>query len=151
MDDGDRQRLIDFVAATGDDIGWVVERFAEIQEPDDPTSGTVVDVASRAWEDILARGELEMLERAIASEIYDERLDRVGLSGPSLEFKLAVVQAAHDNARRGGDEPGPRLRALLRRLLDAIDVVLDSLVGALHGIGEVLREFKEALRARIED
>ncbi|MEA2394539.1 MAG: hypothetical protein QOJ82_2430 [Solirubrobacteraceae bacterium] len=151
MDDGDRQRLIDFVAATGDDIGWVVERFAEIQEPDDPTSGTVVDLASRAWEDILARGELEMLQKAIASEIYDERLDRVGLSGASLEFKLAVVRAAHDDARGGGDEPGPRRRALVRRLLDAIDVVLDSLVGALHGIGEVLREFKGALRARIED
>lgn len=38
-----------------------------------------------------------------------------------------------------------RLRGLLKKLLEAIDIVLDSIVGALAGVGEALKEFKQAL------
>ena len=37
-----------------------------------------------------------------------------------------------------------------RKLLDAIDIVLDSLVNALHGIGELIKELKQALENLLE-
>jgi hypothetical protein len=45
------------------------------------------------------------MANAIRSEEYDDTLERYGLSGPQLAFKLAVIAAARDDARRAPEEP----------------------------------------------
>jgi hypothetical protein len=47
--------------------------------------------------------------------------------------------------------PRGRIRRAIAKLLDAIDVILDSLAGALHGVGDVIKELKQALENWLGD
>lgn len=92
-----------------------------------------------AWRALEERNEFGALREAIQDGRYDDRLDRAGLSGPELDFKLA----GFDNAR----DVGRQTRA--PRWLKWIDVILGSLLSAL-GIGEGIKELKEGVEAEME-
>ena len=82
--------------------------------------------------------EFDRLGGAIA-EISPESIERHGLYGDPLRFKLAVVRHWYD-AFRGVGGVG-----LLRRLLDALEGLLDSIIDAA-GTGGAVKEIKEAIR-----
>jgi hypothetical protein len=140
--------------------------------PSGPPSRDLAALAAEGWNDILNSGEFDRLQRAVSSTIFDARLDEAGLSGSLLQFKVAVVDERRDEFVRATQQPevaaepdetdpdipperrqrrGRRIRRVATKLLDALDVILDSLVGALRGIGELIKEFKEALQNWLED
>jgi hypothetical protein len=159
MNDDDRERLIAFVGLTERSIMLAIEN---VPEPE------MRELAFAALRDIDERDEFNRLRQAIAGREYDDRLDAAGLSGPQLAFKLAVVgqregdvndalgspdaeepPEAADPARP--PRPRGRIRRAIAKLLDAIDVILDSLAGALHGVGDVIKELKQALENWLGD
>ena len=162
MTEDEREQLVAFVALTRTDLERALRYL-----PDDEV---VNPLAREAWNSLQGQ-EFARLTSAITSGVFDQRLDAAGLSGVQGQFKLAVIRAAREEVGQeeqralGAVEPTdadvdpsgrrPRrfqpLRRRIRKLLDAIDVVLDSLVSALHGIGEVLQEFKKALKTWLED
>lgn len=70
-----------------------------------------------------------------------------GLSGRPLQFKLAVI----DSVTRQWQELRQSLnpRDWLKRAIDAIDALLDSLISAAGGAGGLIKEFKDALRSLV--
>ena len=102
------------------------------------------EVADRlwpAWQAVQERDEFEVLRQAIESTEYDDGLDRAGLSGAELDFKLAGVDTARTSAL---ETPTPQR---LKRLLAWLDVVLGSLL-AVIGAGEGIKELKEGRNER---
>ena len=169
MNDHDKSQLVSFVTATETELKRAMRYLPEGELTEDDRD--VAELADQAWKDLRKPNEFARVRRAINSGLFDDRLDAHSLSGPQLTFKLGVVSVARravDEAEREGDEPreppternpivpwrrgrdGPVRRAI-RKLLGAIDVVLDSLVSALAGIGSPLKEFKEALEKWLED
>jgi hypothetical protein len=159
MDDEDRQELVQFVFRTEQAISQAIEFLPE---------PNMRELAFTALRDVNERGEFENLRREIVSRDFDDNLESVGLSGSQLSFKLAVIQEREREVRDALQFPQPeqppedaipdrplrprgRIRRAMARLLNAIDVVLDSLVGALHGAGEVIKELKQALENWLGD
>jgi hypothetical protein len=68
-----------------------------------------------------------------------------GLTGPSLRFKLGVVQRAWSNFA------ADRLLKWLRKLLAAIDTLLESIIDALGPAGAAAKELKQALENLLEE
>lgn len=68
-----------------------------------------------------------------------------GLSGRALQFKLAVIDSVTRQWREARQNLSPR--EWLKRAIDAIDALLDSLISAAGGAGGLIKEFKDALRA----
>jgi hypothetical protein len=70
-----------------------------------------------------------------------------GLNGPPLRFKFRVLDAI----ARSWNKLPPRLGipVWLKRMFEAIDTTLDSLIQAAGGTGAVLKEFKDALSCLI--
>lgn len=89
-----------------------------------------------AWEEVSRYSS--RLEEAVLS-ISDAAIVSHGLSGPQLRFKLNVVRYCHALYLRLG-------RRVLRKLLDAIDNLLDSI--DVPGSG-LVSEFKKALEIAI--
>jgi hypothetical protein len=137
MDSRDRALLLGFVDQTHDDLVFVLEVAASFVHP------AVAERLWPAWQALEDRDEFGQLRRAVELQDYDVQLDRVGLSGPELEFKLAGV----DSARGAGREnPTPRR---LKKWLRWIDVLLGSLLAAV-GAGEAIKELKEGIEAELE-
>lgn len=130
-------------------------------------------LALAAFEDSAIERDFDDLERGISNPESDRNLDPAGLSGTQLAFKLAVVERRREELaaeeKRGPDpeeraDPGQghippgrgsrwgrRLRRQLVKLLDAIDVILESLMSALQGAGEIIKELKQTLETWLED
>lgn len=73
-----------------------------------------------------------------------DNLREAGLFGSQLELKLAVVDRFKKAFKRLPWKP------ILKKLIDAIDSVLDSIVAAV-GIGEALKELKDILRRLLDE
>lgn len=104
------------------------------------------DLALAAYEtDILASAN--ELHAAI-DEIPEEQLTRHGLIGNSARYKFNVIAALS----RGWNRLAGRfsVRAGFRRVIEAVDVPLGSLVDAA-GAGGAIKEFKDALLALAPD
>lgn len=148
MIEQDRARLLEFLARLRD------EDLRHAMEYLDPE---LRDYAFAAWDELLGTGTFELLLDAIASREYDDALDRNGLGGNQLTFKLAVIDHARAQVDREEREEGPprerrgRIRRWLSRLLGGSDVVLDSILDAIPFAGEALKEFKEAVGIALED
>ena len=148
MNEADRQTLIGFVNSTESDMILALDHLPE---------PNVTALAQAAWSDLGSRGEFDKVRALINSRAFDDRFDAFGLAEPQLGFKLAVINSRRDDvsaAQNAPEQPeeqapptpatpperprhGRRLRRLIAKLLDAIDVVLESLVRALHGVGEL--------------
>lgn len=66
-----------------------------------------------------------------------ERLRAAGLTGAQLELKLAIVEFFRNELQLG--------ESVFGKLVDAIDTLLDSLIGAA-GLASALKELKDAVR-----
>ena len=137
MERVDRERLVAFVYSTRSDLSFIFDVSGPYMAPE------VSESLWLAWDAIQQRGEFELLVGAIEGRGYDDELDRAGLSGPELDFKLAGLDAARRAAR---DNSAPRW---LKRWLKWIDVILGSLLAAT-GIGESIKEIKEGVEAELE-
>ena len=131
--------------------------MAALAEVDGIVAADVRPGLERLWSDAsesrheLDR-ELESVERGTNSEA-EARLIAAGLTGASLEFKLAMFgrrREEFDGERATGGFLSRRIRALFKSLLRWADVILGSLVAAIPG-GEAYKKAKEAVEAAVED
>jgi hypothetical protein len=155
MNEDDRQLLVGFMYSLEHDIS----RALEYTTFDD----RLRELAWSAWNDVRDRGEFELVRDALESGDFDLRLEANGLTGVQLRFKLRLVDDSREAVDREGsalEAPDPadpqrpprgRLRKRLRKLLASADVVLDSIVDALTGRGEAIKEIKEAVGIGLED
>ena len=150
MDEDDRSALVEFTYRLEKDITRALEYTT--------FDGELRDLAWAAWSEVRDSDEFDVVRRAIGSGVFDVQLDANGLSGAQLRFKLRLVDASreavdHEEEQPSEDEPEPRgrVRRLLRKLLGSADVIVDSLVDALTGRGEAIKELKEAVGIGLED
>ena len=107
--------------------------------------------------DIIGKSAKSLLDAI--KETSEQRLDDHGLMGRPLFFKfqvIAIIESGREAALAGEpmpDIPVPRnwrkwftVRGWFKKMVDAIDAVLDSLIAAT-GSGGAIKEFKDALRA----
>ena len=80
---------------------------------------------------------------SLIDKTKDVKLQEHGLTGAQLHYKLSVLNDLAERIRRV-KFPG-RFRP---KLVDAIDTILDSLLGAV-GAGTALKEIKDMLRAQV--
>lgn len=121
--------------------------------PDQPDSPVLrlhpeaLEPARAALEEFEQQGHLEKLTDAIGSA-SEETLRRHGLTGAQLRFKLTIVRLRERLSRRSARPNWPfrrfRMSGFLRRLIEAIDNVLESLIDAV-GVGGPLKEMKDAV------
>jgi hypothetical protein len=88
--------------------------------------------------------------KAAMPHLTDTDLIDHGLqAGPQLGYKLALVN--HQNTQlQAPNNPPKRRRGIFRKLLEAIDVLLKSLIKAV-GLGDALEEFKDALEKGVPE
>jgi hypothetical protein len=94
-----------------------------------------------AWQEMPPH--FQDLERAIEA-LPPEQILRHGFSGRQLDFKLGVVASWWQRFSAGGG------RRIAKRLLDAIDDVLESLIDST-GVGGAIKEIKKAINGSIDD
>lgn len=138
-----RDELHRFVDAVIDFLGFVLERrddFAFLWQDDPELLQLALDTY---FGDVREVGERE-LHRAIPG-IRDSLLISHGLVGRPMKFKLKVVASVSDAWERVRGQFS--IRDWFKRVLDAIDAILDSLIDAASGAGGIIKEFKDALSA----
>jgi hypothetical protein len=94
--------------------------------------------------------ELALMRDALGGRDLLSSLERHGLTGPSLVFKLALIEAQsrrYETSRRGPIRPA---RGLFKKLLEFIDILLESLSAAL-GVGGLVAEFKKGIEKAVPD
>lgn len=129
-------------------VSWVLETLTSLvtnQDGDDDqlfVQGLRVAM-NAAWNEAHA-GFAELPAAAAALPL--EQVRRHGLAGDQLAFKLATVRYWAGQFQDADQSPG----FVLRRLLDAIDTLLDSLLAAI-GVGSSLKELKDAVRDSLSD
>lgn len=87
--------------------------------------------------------------RAQIPIISETQLETHGLDGRPLAFKFRVLAAVSNSWDRFRGKFS--VEKWLKKIIDAIDAILDSLISAAGGVGSLLKEFKDALRALIND
>lgn len=125
------RELFDFILRR-DEFHFLWEDNYELQE-----------LAVETYHHDILRG-IAILQDSIPS-IHPVAVVHHGLSGRPLRFKLKVVDSISngwDRARGQGT-----VRGWLKRLLDAIDAILDSIIDAAGGVGGLVKEFKDAISA----
>jgi hypothetical protein len=92
--------------------------------------------------------------RDVIGKIPGPLLSEHGLRGRPLKFKLRVLNSIANRWRRIREQfkEGTLKRMLaakewFKKVVEAIDAVLDSLIEAAGGAGGLIKEFKDALRA----
>jgi hypothetical protein len=92
--------------------------------------------------------------RDVIGKIPGQLLTEHGLRGRPLKFKLRVLNSIANRWRRIREQfKEGSLRRMLaarewfKKIVEAIDAVLDSLIEAAGGAGGLIKEFKDALRA----
>jgi hypothetical protein len=92
--------------------------------------------------------------RNVIGKIDESKLDQHGLRNQPLKFKLRVLNSIANRWRQiqAQFKAGTLKRMLaarewFKKMVEAIDAVLDSLIEAASGAGGLIKEFKDALRA----
>ena len=111
--------------------------------------GELMEPARRALNEI--NGTFEDLA-VRARELDEDVVAAHGLGGAQLEFKLATVRhwTRQANAVASNVYLVGKWRDLIRRLLIAIDTILDSILKALR-MGSSVKEIKDAILSSIKD
>lgn len=94
--------------------------------------------------------ELALMRDVLGRRDILSSLERHGLTGPSLVFKLALIDAQsrhYETSRRSPIRPA---RGLFKKLLEFIDILLESLSAAL-GVGALVAEFKKGIEKAVPD
>jgi hypothetical protein len=140
----DRQTLLGFLSWLEKLFGALVE---ESQGPKDPLfandlPGDLRKAILEAWDEIGERGTFAkvIIEQ---SEIPGSVLAGAGLTGKQLSFKLRVLRWICEKFE------GHRSSGWLRRVLKAVDDILDS-IASVNPLAHALKEFKDALSSLTE-
>lgn len=138
----DRERLIEFL---GDTLSLIDELLAEGKDHQGNRvlSAEFLPAFRAAWREFNEQFPFERVQ-TIIQRTPDERLVWAGLYGAQLELKLTTV--AHLRSQFFSSGGG----GWLKKLLDAIDRLLDSLIAA-SGIDEALKELKDILSDNVEE
>lgn len=95
--------------------------------------------------------ELALMRDALGGSDVLQVLQRHGLTGPSLVFKLALIEAQSRRYERSRTAaPGRIARGLFKKLLEFVDILLESLSTAL-GVGGLVAEFKKCIEKGVPD
>lgn len=133
----DREELERFVSGTVDLLGSLatehLDRFPAELRPD----------ISAAWSEFQSDFHRNRAQET-ARNIRRDRAIWAGLYGAQLRLKLAVVSYWRRKWNLNFSTK------ILKKLLDAIDTVLDSLIAAT-GLDEALKELKDILGNSIDD
>ena len=137
-----RAELSQFLEGVNHFLGFILENRNDF----DFLWENAPELHDLAWDtyqyDILqgAGRELEI----VIPEIPPENIRRHGLEGRPLKFKFRVLGALD---RLWNDLGGLSIREWFKKIIDAIDAVLDSLIDAAAGVGGIIKEFKDSLAA----
>jgi hypothetical protein len=133
--------LLRFVEATTDFMDFVLEswEFAFLWDDDQ----SLAALARETFNSDVRRAAGALAE-AIPN-INQDVLRMHGLIGSPMRFKLRVM----DSIGRQWERVRGKftMREWFTRIIDAIDAALDSLIAAAGGVGSLIKEFKDALRA----
>jgi hypothetical protein len=133
--------LVTFVDNVQKFLSFVLEEkaFSFLWETDDRLRGLAIETFQTDVREAASvlKQSIPVIP-AIQSHIH-------GLSGRALRFKLAVIDAVTNKWQSHRVNINPR--EWLKRAIDAIDALLDSLIAAAGGAGGLIKEFKDALRA----
>ena len=143
-DNPGRQELEMFVWDVKDFLNFVLEdrdRFGFLWESD-PSLYKLAVQTYRS--DVAERGVPGELIEAIPY-IPPMIIRRHGLEGLPLMFKFRVINTIAD--KWGSFRDKLSMRAWFKKLIDAIDALLNSLIDAAGGAGGLIKEFKDALRS----
>ncbi len=136
-----RDELQGFVEATRNFIDFVLEapELSFLWEDDQ----TLADLAHETFNTDV-RQSADALRETIPT-IPQDLLRIHGLIGRPMRFKFRVMDAI---GRQWDRVRGQfTVREWFRRIIEAIDAALDSLIAAAGGVGSLLKEFKDALLA----
>jgi hypothetical protein len=97
--------------------------------------------------DIHIHSVLLLAQMEVPRPSFTGRLVEHGLIGRPMRFKLKVLDTIAKQWERVKGQF--TIREWLKRMFDAIDAILDSLIDAAGGIGAVIKEFKDALSALV--
>lgn len=139
-DASDTQRLVAFVQWVKKFLGALIEDAGQ-EKLGDVFVPSLLPAMKGAWEE--GRQEFDRVATEVA-ELGPGQLRAHGLHGAQLRFKMATV--AHWSSRI----LLPGSRPLIRRILDAIDTLLDSIIEAIPG-GTAAKELKDAIRDSIDE
>lgn len=94
--------------------------------------------------------ELALMRDAIG-QVGHAALARHGLTDASLRLKLFMIGSQSDRYQAQRRSNGPRpARGLFKKLLEYIDILLESLADAL-GVGGLVAEFKKCIEKAVPD
>lgn len=78
-------------------------------------------------------------------KIPKQAIEDHGLEGRPLKFKLQVLDSIEGQWERVKEQFS--IREWFKKMVDAIDAILDSLIDAAGGAGGLIKEFKDAISA----
>jgi hypothetical protein len=146
MYNNDRERIFGFVANV---YHWLSacyngESLSYGMQPAFPViyvRGEFQPNAREAWREFSEHTPLSTFEAAI-KRASDRDLESHGMVGSQLSYKLQVIEYIKEKAFH--------FSGWKKKLLDAIDTFLDSILSAL-GVGEALKELKDALVGSLDE
>lgn len=142
-EDPGEEELIRFVRNVRSFLGYVLENnesFGFLWE-DDPE---LHELALDTYRYDIAEGSGLILDHVIP-QIPKAQLVAHGLSGRPLKFKFRVVGSIDAKWKKLKGQLS--IREWFKKMVDAIDAVLDSIIDAAGGVGGIIKEFKDALSA----
>ncbi|MFH1628025.1 MAG: hypothetical protein ABIE47_04800 [Pseudomonadota bacterium] len=139
--DPGRDELSQFVRNVRNFLGYVLEdkeNFAFLWE----NSPDLYKMALETFSLDIAEGAGLDLDLSIP-EISSKNLHIHGLEGRPLKFKFRVLNSIGNQ----WEEVKARssVRGWFKKIIEAIDAILDSLIAAAGGAGGIIKEFKAAL------
>ena len=138
-----REELGTFVWNVRNFLGFVLENTEEFSFLWEKSP----ELHEMAWEtfrfDIAEGAGLELVHAI--SDISPKKLRQHGLEGRPLRFKFNVLNSIGSQWEKVKGQFS--IREWFKKLVDAIDAILDSLIDAADGAGGLIKEFKDALGA----
>lgn len=139
----DKEKLINFLQKTHEFIQYLYNNASEILPADSDTSFIIeTDILANAWnqfdETFNIESEIEKIRSASDQTLIDH-----GLFGAQLTLKLTIIEKFYETWN------STKLHKFLKKLIDAIDNLLDSMIEAFS-INGALKELKDAFGAMLD-
>lgn len=138
-----REELQLFVRNVRSFLGFVLENQNDFSYLWEESPG-LLDLAWETFRFDIADGAGLELDYAIR-DIRPEKLRQHGLEGRPLRFKFKVLDSIGNQWEKVKGQFS--VREWFKKIVEAIDAILDSLIDAAGGAGGLIKEFKDALKA----
>ena len=100
------------------------------------------DLALETYRYDIAEGAIQQLLSEIP-KITETKIQKHGLEGRPLKFKFHVINTVANQLNSAKRHFS--VRSSFKKLIDAIDALLDSLIEAAGGAGGMIKEFKDSI------